>query len=310
MKVLLITLFTVCCFSGYCQNNPFIFFGGKGDGGSISIYAQFSSQSLVHGGSGDGFQMAYFNQQSFSIAHGGTGDGFSTINYVQFSDDRMNKGGNGDGFATINYIQQYVETLNHGGIGDGWASIIYELGPLPVTLLSFTGKKTNSGNILEWVAGAEQDVAFYQLQRSSDGRDYKSINNQSASNNSAGISSYQFLDQMPLSGNNFYRLQINDKDGNKKLSNIVLLRVVDNGETLITLYPNPAASLLNLKLTGIPQDEPIRLTIVDSKGTSVYNSEMKGMQSKQLAVSNLVKGTYILIIRYGDRQENIKFVKQ
>lgn len=96
----------------------------------------------------------------------------------------------------------------------------------------------------------------------------------------------------------------------KKLSNIVMLRVTDKGKTIFTLFPNPTAHLLHLKMSGIAAAEKVEISISDSKGSQVYKGTATGEQQVQIAVQSLAKGTYILTIYYSNKQESIRFVKQ
>ena len=202
-------------------------------------------------------------------------------------------------------------TLNHGGQGDGWANIYYPLNPLPVDLISFTGKKVNDGHLLQWQTVNEINVAHYRLERSIDTRNYNLINKQDAKGNGTSqTNQYRFTDAAPSLGDNYYRLRIIDIDGIEKLSNIVMLRVTDKGKTIFTLFPNPTAHLLHLKMSGIAAAEKVEISISDSKGSQVYKGTATGEQQVQIAVQSLAKGTYILTIYYSNKQESIRFVKQ
>jgi len=333
-KILISVLCFIAIESIRAQNNPFIFFGGNGDGLSANNYAQASTNTLVHGGSGDGFAATIFiqstdgtlsrggigdgfalnnyaQQTDSTLNHGGQGDGFDTKNYVQLSDSTLNRGGQGDGFDTKNYVQLSDSTLNRGGQGDGWANIYYPLNPLPVDLISFTGKKVNDGHLLQWQTVNEINVAHYRLERSIDTRNYNLINKQDAKGNGTSqTNQYLFTDAAPSFGDNYYRLRISDIDGIEKFSNIVMLRVTDNGKTIFTVFPNPTAHLLNIKMSGIAATEKIKLSISDTKGSIVYKGNATGEQQVQIAVQSLAKGTYILTIYYCNKLESIRFIKQ
>ena len=311
-KILSILLCMILYTYSQAQNNPFIFYGGFGDGLSVNNYAQASSSTLVKGGSGDGFTAQSFIQTTIgTLNHGGQGDGFATLNYVQQTDSTLNQGGQGDGFATLNYVQQTDSTLNRGGQGDGWANIYYPLNPLPVDLLAFTGKKVNEGHLLEWKTDNEINVAYYQLERAMDARNFRQINQQNAKGNgTAQTNAYSYVDVNPSPGDHYYRLRIKDIDGKEKFSNIVMLRVTDKGKTSFSIFPNPTADLLNLKMSGIAPSEKVQLSIIDTKGSLVYKGVVTGNQQAQIAVQALAKGTYILSIYYYNKQESIRFVKQ
>jgi hypothetical protein len=313
MKKILIMILCLIAIESICaQNNPFIFFGGNGDGLAVNNYAQATTSTLVHGGNGDGFAATlYIQSTDGTLSRGGNGDGFALSNYLQATDSTLNLGSIGDGFTTIKYVQITDRTLYHGGQGDGWANIYYPLNPLPVDLISFTGKKVNDGHLLQWQTVNEINVAHYRLERSIDTRNYNLINKQDAKGNGTSqTNQYRFTDAAPSLGDNYYRLRISDIDGIEKLSNIVMLRVTDKGKTIFTLFPNPTAHLLHLKMSGIAAAEKVEISISDSKGSQVYKGTATGEQQVQIAVQSLAKGTYILTIYYSNKQESIRFVKQ
>ena len=55
------------------------------------------------------------------------------------------------------------------------ASFGIQAGPLPVRLISFTGKSTDKGNELSWKTSQEQNFSHYEIERSADSRSFKNI---------------------------------------------------------------------------------------------------------------------------------------
>lgn len=92
---------------------------------------------------------------------------------------------------------------------------------LPLTLLDFNGRIERNLVALEWLTSGEINTKQFILQRSKDiaFKDIGTIPAQSLT----GVNKYNFVDMSPLSGNNFYRIKIIDKDGKFSYSNIVRL---------------------------------------------------------------------------------------
>ena len=65
-----------------------------------------------------------------------------------------------------------------------------DAGPLPVTLISFTGKNNGNSNQLSWKVGNEQNLNYYELQRGPDGQNFKAISQIKA----VGNNSYTYND--------------------------------------------------------------------------------------------------------------------
>ncbi|MEJ0106636.1 MAG: hypothetical protein WDO19_30615 [Bacteroidota bacterium] len=66
---------------------------------------------------------------------------------------------------------------------------------------------------MQWEVLTELNTARYDVQRSTDGRNFTTIGSVPATN----AMRYQFTDQYPLTGNNFYRVQNIDLDNTGKL---------------------------------------------------------------------------------------------
>jgi hypothetical protein len=97
--------------------------------------------------------------------------------------------------------------------------------PLPVFLLSFMAKAVNEPGgpivVCQWKTGNEENSAYFQVERSSDGRHFIPIATIKASGNSASVIDYNYTDHAPLSGLCYYRLKMVDMDGSVAYSSII-----------------------------------------------------------------------------------------
>lgn len=113
--------------------------------------------------------------------------------------------------------------------------------PLPIDLLSFTGKhvpETNA-NLLEWRAAKEFNNDHYLLERSEDAVNWTPIAKIKGKNNSGPVNDYSFNDYgFSVKSTNYYRLSQTDLDGTKKVFNQL---VIDNTsfDDDLSIYPNP-----------------------------------------------------------------------
>ena len=78
-----------------------------------------------------------------------------------------------------------------------------------------------------------------------------------------------------------------------------------NFEKAVTLYPNPAASVLNIVLAGKAQ--AVSATVTDLRGARVANARF---ENGQLDVANLASGIYLLTVSDGQKTFHERFVKQ
>lgn len=79
--------------------------------------------------------------------------------------------------------------------------------PLPVILKSFLTQKKGKHTLVSWEAEDEEVYTHYQLERSSDGRQYQTIYATQALA-TGGLTRYSWVDQEPNTGKNLYRLKI------------------------------------------------------------------------------------------------------
>jgi hypothetical protein len=107
---------------------------------------------------------------------------------------------------------------------------------LPLTLLSFTGSRYNGYNTMKWVTADEVNTKYFALERSTDGSTFTHIATISA--NGYGNGSYSYKDYINFSGKMYYRLKMVDADEKYTYSSVIIL--INNGNSSVSLYPNPA----------------------------------------------------------------------
>jgi hypothetical protein len=171
---------------------------------------------------------------------------------------------------------------------------------LTVHLLSFTGTKTATQVKLAWKAENESLYTRYILERSIDGgKKFTTLD----SLTSANLGVYNDLDPNPVKGQNIYRLKQIDLTGNISYSSIVPIMYADNvvnniTANLISVYPNPVKSMLNLAITPATTTTTstaanYKITITNTTG-SVIKSSTSSNPTWQGDVSVLSPGTYFI----------------
>lgn len=81
---------------------------------------------------------------------------------------------------------------------------------LPVTFQNFTATKKDNAILLDWSTGSEQNNRCFEVQRSINGKEWSllsSIKSKAVNGNSHSKLEYSYVDDMPVNGNNFYRLK-------------------------------------------------------------------------------------------------------
>lgn len=84
-------------------------------------------------------------------------------------------------------------------------------GPLPVDMISFTGKKMGENINLNWKTANEHNFSHFEIQKSINAKEFGAIGTQFS--NQKG--QYYFIDNYPREGINYYRLKMIDFYGRK-----------------------------------------------------------------------------------------------
>ncbi len=174
---------------------------------------------------------------------------------------------------------------------------------LPVTLYSFTGQRANETSVLNWTTSSEQNNSHFVVERSKDGKTFSPLSAKISSKGVNGNSSvnleYGYTDVSPIQGHNYYRLQQVDIDGHESYSGTV--DVYFGTETMVTMYPNPVNTELNIQL-NTPEAGRARVKIMDATGRVVRTVELSlqaGSNATKVDMQSLSDGVYMVSISNG-----------
>lgn len=176
---------------------------------------------------------------------------------------------------------------------------------LPVQLLSFSGKVHANQHQLLWKVEAETNLAGYDVERSSDGNTFIKIGTVATGTQSLqGI--YQFADVAPLSGKNFYRLTMRDKDGSYTHSKVILLQSGMQGK--LTIWPNPASNAVQVNHPLVSGAGVI--SIFNAQCVQVMEQKVNaGVTNSTLQTGKLASGVYWLLFTTGGEKKSVRFTK-
>lgn len=177
---------------------------------------------------------------------------------------------------------------------------------LPLTLISFNGKKTADGNTeLTWQTTNEVNTASFLVEKSTDGISFETAGQAKAANRS-GTNNYEFIVSGPSSAAiDYYRLKMVDIDGHATYSRIIF---VQNGPAVskgLSVFPNPVKGVLNI--SGIPAQAQIRLLNLNGKLLSEVTSTG---QTLAIDMSTYPAGVYLLQYQTAKGTINRKLIKQ
>ncbi len=169
--------------------------------------------------------------------------------------------------------------------------------PLPITINYFTGAKQNGNHLLNWkVTCVSTPSATIEMERSTDGRNYNSIYSIFATAVRCQ-QPFNYTDNTPTKGINYYRLKMTDADGKVTYSSIVSLINATKGMDVMNIAPNPIVNAaFNLKISAAEKTQ-MEVVITDMQGRIMQKQILSltaGFNIIPMSVRNLAAGTYQL----------------
>lgn len=178
-------------------------------------------------------------------------------------------------------------------------------GPFPVTLISFKGFTLGRQVVLDWKTTDALNFSHFSVERSRDAQSFEAIAQINAIAASSNLEvSYQYVDEQPNFGINYYRLRQVDIDNGFEYSKIIAVSMTEASPIII--YPNPATESLKI---NYGEDEKI-------KSYGIYNSTGKLIRESNalpeaINIQDLPTGLYTLQFLNQDNVHiNRKFIKK
>jgi hypothetical protein len=183
---------------------------------------------------------------------------------------------------------------------------------LPLTIKDLKVNYNNGASHLSWVTAQESNSSHFEIERSADGANFFKLGNVTAAGFSSNDKNYAFNDIKPLTGINYYRLKIVDKDGKFTYSNIVLVNVAVKGNTVVAVYPAPFTNAITVTVANESAQTAV-IELFDNSGkqvASLTKTINKGINNIQLEdLNKLAGGLYIIKVQLGDTGFTKKLVK-
>lgn len=173
---------------------------------------------------------------------------------------------------------------------------------LPVTITNFKAWQDGVKAKLSWISNNETNIEAYVIERSADNRSYTAIGNVKAMGSVALSIPYNFTDVLPLSGKNYYRIKVIEKDGKHFYTNIQTLDFIRN--FVVRTYPNPVTDgRLTVQLNNDKAGQFI-LNLYSADGKIVFTDYINhagGFAAYNISLpASLAKGVYVLKIKGRD----------
>lgn len=179
---------------------------------------------------------------------------------------------------------------------------------LPIELTHFNGQVKKNQIELTWGTSFELQNDYMQVERSSDGRIFKAIEQVQGAGTTFEVQTYRFTDKNPLSGLNYYRLRQVEFDGNEQVFPTIVV-TFKSGINDIHFFPTLVANNIILKLDK-RIDSATQVDIFYLSGQKVMKQVLAaGDNAIEIDVSHLIKGSYFALLTIGSEVITKRFVK-
>ncbi len=148
--------------------------------------------------------------------------------------------------------------------------------PLPVILIDFNAIAVQNKSVnVTWSTSKEEFSNYFEVMRSTDGFNWKSIGIVQSTGTSNEVSKYSLTDDQPYSVN-YYRLKEVAMNGAFSYSDIRIAKVTGLASK-ISFYPNPANQTLNVNCANLDFSNEVTIQLVNQMGQVVLVNKVDNM---------------------------------
>ena len=176
---------------------------------------------------------------------------------------------------------------------------------LDKNFVDFRGELSDDIMELGWSVLNNQQVQYFEVQRSEDGVNFVTIdkvNKQFSENTSA---SYSYRDNVSSLYNTFihYRIKLVNINTAVNYSHIINIRLSGTKETRVSIVPNPIRDMMQLQIIS-KSSSTIRLAIFDQSGRLISSRKFEQKGRSIITLDDLASqgnGVYFALVSIGDK---------
>ena len=183
-------------------------------------------------------------------------------------------------------------------------SIIFKSAALPIRQINASATLKNGKAIVTWTTIGEVNVKAYQVEKSTDSKNFSPIGEVAATY----ALDYNLSDNNLSSNSNYYRIKATSTDGNIVYSNVVKITNILQ-LTTYNLYPNPlTGKTLNVQLGNVVAGK-YEVSIINSLGQKVAQQTIKHTGENETYQVNvkqaIATGVYNVVIKEVNTKEQV-----
>ncbi|OJJ21437.1 hypothetical protein BKI52_12870 [marine bacterium AO1-C] len=196
-------------------------------------------------------------------------------------------------------------------LGDGIFTLAWNFIALPVQFLDLKADAINNEKVaVKWVTNNEDEIARFEVQASRDGgKTFETIGQRLGKGNGRGAINYEFLDNTPIDGINYYRLRQVDINGLERFTKVITANI--NRPATFSVTPNPASKgqTIQIELTSIAPRENVTVKLLDIKGNVLSSQKVDGAKILDYKLPvNIATGLYMLKLETASKSYQSKIV--
>ena len=180
---------------------------------------------------------------------------------------------------------------------------------LPITWLDFHCKAAEDKSVrLQWRTGMEYNTRAFMVERSVEGQTYHTIGEVPAAGQSQTVRSYSFADPQPLPSGGYYRVRMEDREGNFSYSDVCNSKAPAPGNPApLKVFPNPTDG--RLYIIALEPERNFVWEVFSAIGQRVAAGNSKDGQANA-RLHHLSDGVYQLRVLGSGLSENHKILIQ
>ncbi len=183
---------------------------------------------------------------------------------------------------------------------------------LPIALVNFDAELTDDHQVkLNWTTATEINNDYFTIERSSNSEDFEPLSTLDGAGNSTETLNYEFVDENPMAGDNYYRLRQTDYDGKFEIFPVEHVNVTHADLAILSAGPNPFHDEFTVNYASLNSN--LKITLLNTSGiavrTKVINAETSAGSFTWSQLADLPAGIYIVMLADEKRFASYKILK-
>jgi hypothetical protein len=191
----------------------------------------------------------------------------------------------------------------------GAFAVMEQMQVLPVSWLSFSGKREGVNNHLKWSTATETSNSHFIVEGSADGITFSERGKVNAAGTTSEIRQYEFIDRNGATALMYYRIRQVDADGKFTYSKVIAMPAGEMNQLSVQVFA--AGTRVDLFINS-SSEGAAGLRVYDAAGRNLLSSQLtilSGINKHSVDMPNLTPGVYLLHLQTSKEVKVIKFVR-